>query len=416
MLRPRRRPRRGGHPAARACGASSGRRWPTSSSSWWTTARPTRRRRCSPPSTTRASSSCATSGTSASPRRSTAGSSSPRDAGSRGSTRTTSPCRERLERQLALVGAHGPVSRCSAPPSSRSTRAGVPGARHAPPVGAAAVRWHALCSSPFFHPTVLVDREALDRHGLRYDERLGESEDYELWTRLLAVAEGDNSDQALTLRRVHPGQATRRRGDLQRSIQRDVALREIAQVGAVARSRRRRSSPGASAQGSSSSRGASRRRATRTSQLLEAVVRLRPADAQRRPPARGAPARADWAPTARRAALRLDPLLPLARRPGRRGPPPRGPRRARARAVVAPRARRGAAGPRHDRLARADPVPLPAPRPGRRAARGRPHRRLRGGHRRRAGLGRRRAAAPRGVPGRRARPRRRAGCSGTTTR
>ena len=34
------------------------------------------------------------------------------------------------------------------------------------------VRWAALFSSPFLHPTVLVERDVLDRHGLRYDERV----------------------------------------------------------------------------------------------------------------------------------------------------------------------------------------------------------------------------------------------------
>ena len=63
---------------------------------------------------------------------------------------------------------------------------GRPGRLHRMPAGALAVRWQALFSSPFFHPTVL--------------------------------------------KRIHPGQATLRRGDLQRSFQRDVALREIGKL------------------------------------------------------------------------------------------------------------------------------------------------------------------------------------------
>jgi glycosyltransferase involved in cell wall biosynthesis len=41
------------------------------------------------------------------------------------------------------------------------------GRLHRMPLGARALRWHALFSSPFFHPTVVVDREALGE--LRYD-------------------------------------------------------------------------------------------------------------------------------------------------------------------------------------------------------------------------------------------------------
>jgi glycosyltransferase involved in cell wall biosynthesis len=105
--------------------------------------------------------------------------------------------------------------------------AGRPGPLHRLPRGATAVRWHALFSAPFFHSTVLLDRETLDRHGFRYDSSYLESEDYELWTRLLAVADGDNLAEPLVLRRMHPGQAQARRGNVQRSLQREIALREI---------------------------------------------------------------------------------------------------------------------------------------------------------------------------------------------
>jgi glycosyltransferase involved in cell wall biosynthesis len=107
---------------------------------------------------------------------------------------------------------------------------GAPGVLHVPPTGDAGVRWHALFSSPFFHPTVIVDRHALERHELRYDEQLAESEDYDLWARLLELEPGDNLAEPLVLRRVHPGQASKRRPELQRSIQRAVALRTIARA------------------------------------------------------------------------------------------------------------------------------------------------------------------------------------------
>jgi glycosyltransferase involved in cell wall biosynthesis len=104
------------------------------------------------------------------------------------------------------------------------------GHTHRLPQGATAVRWHALFSSPFFHPTVLVDREVLEDHGLRYDPSYAESEDYDLWTRLFAFADGGNLPDPLVLKRVHSGQASQRRGDLQTSFQRQVALREIART------------------------------------------------------------------------------------------------------------------------------------------------------------------------------------------
>ncbi|HET9289199.1 MAG TPA: glycosyltransferase [Gaiella sp.] len=102
------------------------------------------------------------------------------------------------------------------------------GTVHRMPAGARAVRWAALFSSPFFHSTVVVDRSLLERHGLRYDTSFGESEDYELWARLLQVADGDNVPEALVLYRKHEAQASERRAALQRECQRTVALRQIA--------------------------------------------------------------------------------------------------------------------------------------------------------------------------------------------
>ena len=101
---------------------------------------------------------------------------------------------------------------------------------HLMPRGATALRWHALFSSPFFHPTVLVDREVLERHGLRYDPAFLESEDYDLWTRAFEFTDGDNLQDMLVLKRIHPGQASLRRAELQESFQRRIALREIARV------------------------------------------------------------------------------------------------------------------------------------------------------------------------------------------
>jgi glycosyltransferase involved in cell wall biosynthesis len=107
---------------------------------------------------------------------------------------------------------------------------GRPGDLHLMPAGPSAVRWAALFSSPFFHPTVLVRRELLEREAVRYDTEFLESEDYDLWTRLLRLRAGDNLREPLVLYRVHERQASSRRRDIQHEFQRRVALREIAAV------------------------------------------------------------------------------------------------------------------------------------------------------------------------------------------
>jgi glycosyltransferase involved in cell wall biosynthesis len=131
---------------------------------------------------------------------------------------------ERLARQVKALRDHIAIVGCAVVDLDEAGRRGT---THVMPRGARALRWHALFSSPFFHPTVLLDREVLEAHGLRYDPAFPESEDYDLWTRLFEFADGDNLPEPLVLKRVHAGQASQRRGELQSSLQREVALREI---------------------------------------------------------------------------------------------------------------------------------------------------------------------------------------------
>jgi glycosyltransferase involved in cell wall biosynthesis len=135
----------------------------------------------------------------------------------------------RLERQLAHIRSGRPLGVVGTAVLNLD-EVDRPGNLQVMPTGPEAVRWASLFSSPFFHPSVLVDRELLDRHALRYDLEYLESEDYDLWTRLLGFAEGDNLPHPLLLYRVHAEQASRRRRGLQREFQQRIALREIAAV------------------------------------------------------------------------------------------------------------------------------------------------------------------------------------------
>jgi Glycosyl transferase family 2 len=136
---------------------------------------------------------------------------------------------ERLERQVERLRAE-PRAAVVGTAIVDVDEHGQTGGTHVLPVRATPLRWHALFSSPFFHPTVLVDRELLSAHGLRYDPAYLESEDYDLWSRLFAFADGANLSAPLVRKRVHAGQASLRRAELQESFQRKIALREIARV------------------------------------------------------------------------------------------------------------------------------------------------------------------------------------------
>jgi glycosyltransferase involved in cell wall biosynthesis len=67
------------------------------------------------------------------------------------------------------------------------------------------IRWKCLLGNPFAHPAVMIRRGVLDRHALRYDEAYRTAQDYELWTRLLAVTKGHNLPEPLIQYRLRAG-------------------------------------------------------------------------------------------------------------------------------------------------------------------------------------------------------------------
>jgi glycosyltransferase involved in cell wall biosynthesis len=136
---------------------------------------------------------------------------------------------DRIERQVARIETEPRVAVVGSAVADLDEH-GRRGRTHVMPSGVRPLRWLALFSSPFFHPSVLVDRETLDAHALRYDPEFLESEDYDLWTRLFAFADGDNLREPLVSKRVHAGQASQRRRDVQEAFQCRVALREIGRV------------------------------------------------------------------------------------------------------------------------------------------------------------------------------------------
>jgi hypothetical protein len=73
----------------------------------------------------------------------------------------------------------------------------------------------------------MFDRELFARSGLRYDETLDETEDYDLWSRALRLSDGDNLGEPHLLYRIHPQQASQRNRPTQSAIQQRVSLDTI---------------------------------------------------------------------------------------------------------------------------------------------------------------------------------------------
>ena len=65
------------------------------------------------------------------------------------------------------------------------------------------LRWTLLWGPCFFHPTVMLRRSVLERHGLRYDPQARHMEDFELWVRLMRYCRGANLREPLLRYRVH---------------------------------------------------------------------------------------------------------------------------------------------------------------------------------------------------------------------
>jgi glycosyltransferase involved in cell wall biosynthesis len=134
-----------------------------------------------------------------------------------------------LERCLALLGSRTGVGLVGTGVLDVE-RDGTSGELHLHDAGRAAARWRALFSAPVFHDTVVLERAVLEENGLRYDTSYGESEDYDLWTRVLEHVDADCVEAPLVLHRLHPLQASRRRGDLQRSLAESISLRQIGRL------------------------------------------------------------------------------------------------------------------------------------------------------------------------------------------
>jgi glycosyltransferase involved in cell wall biosynthesis len=135
----------------------------------------------------------------------------------------------RLERQLVRLRTTPPVGIVGSAVLELDEEGRV-GRAHAMPAEPTEVRWSALFSAPFYHPTVLLERDLLERHGLRYDSSFEESEDHDLWSRLLERTAGANVPEPLVLYRVHGEQASQRRRELQRECQLRVARAAIARI------------------------------------------------------------------------------------------------------------------------------------------------------------------------------------------
>jgi glycosyltransferase involved in cell wall biosynthesis len=136
-------------------------------------------------------------------------------------------CRpDRLEKQLALLDSDRSLgivgSSCTRMDErGRTLRVEVP------PLSDLHIRWASLLRNPFLHSTVVLRRELLAAHGLRYDGSLRVGGDYELWPRILRHARGQNLAEPLVRYRVRTSGITGTQRPLQLGMHDKVSLRTI---------------------------------------------------------------------------------------------------------------------------------------------------------------------------------------------
>jgi hypothetical protein len=77
--------------------------------------------------------------------------------------------------------------------------------------GRAAVLWKMLLGNAFAHASVVIRRDVLERHQLRYDERYKTAQDYDLWVRMLAHTHVDNLGEPILWYRLRESGISRTR-------------------------------------------------------------------------------------------------------------------------------------------------------------------------------------------------------------
>lgn len=106
----------------------------------------------------------------------------------------------RLACQRDFLKTHPDVGLCGARAIAFGMRRG-PFFR--PPLTHEEIRGYVLFDSPFVHPTVMMRRDLLERHALRFDAAFCPADDYELWSRAVRLFPAANLDRVLLHYRVH---------------------------------------------------------------------------------------------------------------------------------------------------------------------------------------------------------------------
>lgn len=134
----------------------------------------------------------------------------------------------RLEKQIAYMETHPEIGILG----SAGTIIDKEGQEHGiypQPASDLLIRWTSLLTNPFLHPSIMLRRETLEQHYLRYDETFTSAQDYDLWSRLLPHTCAANLSEPLIQYRIHPRSTTREQRTKQMAYHDRVVWRNISQ-------------------------------------------------------------------------------------------------------------------------------------------------------------------------------------------
>lgn len=134
----------------------------------------------------------------------------------------------RLEKQAAFMDANMDVAVCG-------TWVRTIGARDGDiwqfPTSDAAIKASFIFHTPLAHPSVIIRKQALDAHVLRYDASVTKAQDYEFWVRCALYLKFANIPEPLLLYRLHSSNLSSASADAKYTTARNIRLRQIQGLG-----------------------------------------------------------------------------------------------------------------------------------------------------------------------------------------
>ena len=106
------------------------------------------------------------------------------------------------------------------------------------PTKSSAIKPYILFNNPLAHPAVILRKSSLDRHDLRYDERIGAGQDYEFWSRCSDSCCIRNIPEVLLYWHRHSQGVTNRESGKSNNTAMSVQKRELIKLGITCDARR----------------------------------------------------------------------------------------------------------------------------------------------------------------------------------